>query len=156
MDIREATLNDLQGICVLSNEINDFHNLHMPYMFKKPASLDQDIPYWSQYLEKEKGIVFVAQQGSEIIGAICAEVTMTTPVPFMFDRLLCHIGTIVVSEKHQKTGVGKALMSKVEEWASALGAEEIGLNVMYFNTNAAQFYNRLGFEVVSYRMAKKI
>ena len=62
---------------MLSNEINEFHNLHMPYLFKKPASLDQDIPYWLQYLEKEKGIVFVAQQGSEIIGAICAEIIMS-------------------------------------------------------------------------------
>jgi GNAT superfamily N-acetyltransferase len=73
----------------------------------------------------------------------------------MFDLRLCHIGTIVVSEKHRKTGVGKALMSKVEEWAIVHGAEEIGLNVMYFNSNAAQFYNRLGFEVISARMAKK-
>jgi ribosomal protein S18 acetylase RimI-like enzyme len=156
MNIREATLNDLQGICVLSNEINEFHNLHMPYMFKKPVSLDQDIPYWSQYIEKEKGIVFIAQKGLDIIGAICAEIMMTTPVSFMFDRSLCHIGTIVVSEKHQKTGVGKALISKVEEWAIAQGAEEIGLNVMHFNTNATQFYDRLGFEVISSRMAKKI
>lgn len=115
MNIREATLNDLQGICLLSNEINDFHNLHMPNMFKKSASLNQDIPYWSQYLENEQGIAFVAQQGSEIIGAICAEVIMSTPAPFLFDRRLCFIGTIVISKKHQKTGVGKALMLAVEE-----------------------------------------
>ena len=115
MDIREATSKDMQSICKLSNEINDFHNFHMPHMFKKAESINQDVPYWMQYLEKEQGVVFVAQQGVDIVGAICAEVIMSTPAPFLFDRRLCFVGTIVVSEKYQKTGAGKALMAAVEE-----------------------------------------
>ena len=84
MNIRTATSKDLDGICKLSNEINEYHHLHMPHMFRKPGSPDQDIPYWSHYLEHEKGVVFVAEESPDITGAICAEIIMSTPAPFFF------------------------------------------------------------------------
>lgn len=156
MNIRKAKEDDIDSICSLSNEINILHHEHMPEMFKYPSSLDQDATYWLKYMKDSDHVVFVAQRQGRVVGAISARLVLNNSAPFLVERLRCCINTIVVGNNQQKQGFGKALMNAVEAWGLERKAEVVDLDVMHFNTNARTFYEELGFEVVSYRMGKKL
>ncbi|TVZ41376.1 ribosomal protein S18 acetylase RimI-like enzyme [Alteromonadaceae bacterium 2753L.S.0a.02] len=154
--IVEAQAHDMEAICRLSNQINEQHHQNLPEIFRKPTSLLQDANYWQTFMGKQHSIVLVANIGNAIVGAIAATVQLSDSTPFLVPCLRCRILTIVVDEVHQRQGIGKALMSAVENWARAKGAKTIGLEVMAFNRQAFDFYELLGFEILTHKMQKDI
>ncbi|ACR14562.1 hypothetical acetyltransferase [Teredinibacter turnerae T7901] len=156
MIIRVASLKDMEEICDLSNEINNMHCERMPIDFKPPDSRMRDAPHWKTYIDDSDGIIYVAEYEGKVVGAICAKCILNTIVPFIYHRKKCHIGTIVVSNKHIRTGIGKLLMKKIENFAKEQGCEEICLEVMKFNIEAQQFYFSLGYDELSIKMRKNI
>ena len=156
MEIREAVKNDMDGICVLSMQINRQHHMNLPHIFKLPENLNQDAPYWEKYLNDENGIVYVVEDNGELLGAICGNVFLNNSTPFLVERLRCCIGTVVVAEQHQRTGVGSSLMNGIECWAKSKGASTIDLDVMQFNNGAYELYKKLGYDILSKKMAKEI
>ncbi|KOP81772.1 GNAT family N-acetyltransferase [Cytobacillus solani] len=53
---------------------------------------------------------------------------------------------ICVLEDHRKSGSGKAIMDKIEEYGKREGYKKLKLNAQ---THAIPFYNKLGYEIVS-------
>jgi len=63
---------------------------------------------------------------------------------------------IRLDEAQRGKGYGKQSMLALEEFAKGLKLETIGLHVFTHNTNAMNLYKRLGYEVTSQNMVKKL
>jgi ribosomal protein S18 acetylase RimI-like enzyme len=61
-----------------------------------------------------------------------------------------------VSEPHRGEGLGKRLMETAEQWAREQGLPRISLCVGKHNTIGQRLYSRLGYEVETLRMSKKL
>jgi ribosomal protein S18 acetylase RimI-like enzyme len=156
VNVRKATENDMDGICLLSNEINADHYMNLPGDFSEPDGSNRDEPYWRGFISAEKSTVFVAVHDDILVGVVALKVTDSAPFPFIKSRLVGHLATIVVGRKYQGKGIGRSLMQAAEAFAAEMGAEDIKLEVMAFNSNALSFYKELGYGNFSYLLSKSL
>ncbi len=59
------------------------------------------------------------------------------------------IEELVVDEKARGRGVGRALIQAALDWARSQGCSEVEVSTEQDNTDAQNFYRRLGFESVT-------
>jgi len=103
-----------------------------------------------QGVKTENNYLFRIQleESGEKIGMIWMKHEIPRPLGFIFD--------IVLDESQRGKGYGKLTMLALEKFASGLGIEEIGLHVFAHNPPAMKLYNKLGYEVTSQNMTKKL
>ncbi|AYO12635.1 GNAT family N-acetyltransferase [Vibrio campbellii] len=152
MKIRPATPDDLNALFDLNKQINELHHLHAPLAFVAPS--EEDRTFLRNMLADEARLFLVAEEGQQVLGFITATITQNETISFLIKDPICRIGTIVVDENQKSKGVGRALMATVEQWARESGALQVRLEVMEFNRDAQQFYDRLGFVPNSRLMMK--
>lgn len=58
-----------------------------------------------------------------------------------------YISELAVEEEYVRCGVGRSLVSALEEWAEKRGFRRITLETGSRNTDALDFYKQLGFEL---------
>lgn len=156
MDIRYLDDSDKSGICKLSHQINSDHYLNEPEIFCKPVAEGDDWSFWKESHEKDGGFVLVALSNNNVMGFVAAEVSDMPNLPFLNPMKRCRIATIVVSDEHQRKGVGSALFEKVCEIANERGAHRLALEVFTFNSIAVNFYEKLGFRSTAKYMSKSL
>ena len=66
------------------------------------------------------------------------------------------MGPLVVAAALRKRGIGKALMRRAHDWASARGLTEAELNVYECNRPAIGPYESLGYRTWTRRMVLKL
>lgn len=152
MKIRPATPDDLNALFDLNKQINELHHRHAPQAFVAPS--EEDRTFLRNMLADEERLFLVAEEGQQVLGFITATITQNETISFLIKDPICRIGTIVVDENQKSKGVGRALMTAVEQWARESGATQVRLEVMEFNHNAQQFYDYLGFVPNSRLMMK--
>ena len=103
-----------------------------------------------QGVKSENNYLFriLLEESGEKIGMIWMKHEVPRPLGFIFD--------IVLDESQRGKGYGKQTMLALEEFAAGLGIEEIGLHVFAHNPPAMKLYNRLGYEITSQNMTKKL
>ena len=156
MNIRYLKDSDRAGVCKLSHQINCDHYLNEPEVFCKPVAEGDDWDFWKDSHEKDNGFVLVAVSNDHVVGFVSAEVSDTPKLPFLNPMKRCKIATIVVSDKHQKKGIGTALFEKVSEIAKERGAQRLVLDVFTFNNTAVDFYENHGFKSTATHMSKSL
>jgi ribosomal protein S18 acetylase RimI-like enzyme len=82
-------------------------------------------------------LFFVATRGGDVVGTIMAG----------FDGHRGWIYRVAVSPRHQRQGIGTALMRRAETELIALKAPKINLQVRATNGQVAAFYEQLGYVV---------
>ena len=152
MKIRSATPDDLDALFDLNKQINELHHLYAPQAFVAPS--EEDRTFLINMLADEERLFLVAEEGQQVLGFITATITQNETISFLIKDPICRIGTIVVDKNQKSKGVGRALMTAVEQWARESGATQVRLEVMEFNHNAQQFYDKLGFVPNSRLMMK--
>lgn len=104
-----------------------------------------DWSFWKESHEKDGGFILVAILNNNVVGFVAAEVSDMPSLPFLNPMKRCRIATIVVSDEHQKKGIGSALFEKVCKIAKERGAHRLSLEVFSFNKEAVNFYEKHGF-----------
>ena len=93
-------------------------------------------------LDSDTSCFLVAQQASEIIGWVSAEL-----VPYFPNgTTLCRVTGLVVSTHHRGQGVGEKLVTGAADFA-----REIEITSAEHRLDAHRFYQRLGFSRTSFR-----
>ena len=95
----------------------------------------------SRILSRPDQRLLVADVDGQPVGWIHAAITeYVDSGPFVV------IGGLVVDTNHRKSGVGRALMMRAEEWAREQKIPVVRLSSSTGRTNAHQFYERIGYK----------
>jgi ribosomal protein S18 acetylase RimI-like enzyme len=154
--IREARPSDLEGVYAILLLADQMHRHAHPEIFRvaeRPAEVKD---YLMTSIRSEDAVVFIAEDGGEIIGAVLVWERQPPEVPVLVPRGLASVDNLVVAEPYRNRGVGQALMERVNIWAERRGLKQIQLTVWDFNQGAVEFYEKLGFEMLHHRMRKEL
>jgi ribosomal protein S18 acetylase RimI-like enzyme len=88
-------------------------------------------------VETQPELFFVATKGGGVVGTIMAG----------FDGHRGWIYRVAVDPKHQRHGIGTALVRRAEQELIARGAPKINLQIRASNSQVASFYEHLGFVI---------
>jgi diamine N-acetyltransferase len=69
-------------------------------------------------------------------------------VKFNPEERRCYLSSLYILPGYQGRGIGATLLAKGEECALGFGVNEIWLGVMVQNSNALDWYKRIGFQFV--------
>jgi GNAT superfamily N-acetyltransferase len=89
-------------------------------------------------------------------GSIAGFIHLKTVVDYFTQQSIAHIADVVVAESAEGTGIGKALMSAAEEWASTCGYTMVQLHVLVGNSRARSMYERLGYSAEWLKYIKRL
>lgn len=141
MEIRQATIKDLESLAILLNGLEDFN-----FSFSKPdpeeiCSMEDIREILKGYFKSpEKAAVFIAEENNEPVGYV--------HVYHNEYGNHCVLEDLFVLEKYRKNGTGKKLLIKAEEWAKERSTN-LKLEVLDWNKYAQEFYERNGYEMDS-------
>lgn len=128
--IRSAALEDAGAIVLLNEQ-------EMGY----PYPLDKAREQLEMLLKDPGQRILVAEVDGQIVGYIHAADYLALYAP-----PLKNIMGIAVSSAHRRKGVGKALLTAVEDWAKQSGAAGVRLVSGASRTEAHMFYRACGYD----------
>lgn len=135
--IRTLQASDVEGLALLLDELG----------YPAPvATLTGRL----EQLARAGDAVFVAARDHDVLGFATAHVTPVLHRPRPVGRLTA----LVVANRAQKQGVGRALVAEVERHLATRGCGLVELTSNRSRTGAHEFYRRLGYDVTSYCFRK--
>ena len=109
-------------------------------------------------VNENNGICYLAIENDKAIGLIMGIIIRYSDEDYLDYK--CpksgDITELIVSKKTRKTGVGKALMNKMEEYFINLHCEYIHIDVFAYNKNALEFYEKGGYHPRMVNVIKKV
>ena len=139
--VRHADARDAAALIELVNALA----WEAALLFVLPIDPATGVPSVLQYLDgmalSGNSAVLVAQRSGELVGLATGNGGVHPA-----KRGVVEIG-IGVRAAHHGTGVGKALLNALEQWARSTGLHRLQLPVVISNEPALALYRRLGFTV---------
>lgn len=152
MQIRRATLTDIDGINKLLYEVHKVHSDKRPDLFKVGSK-----KYISEELAKiivdDNRPIFVYVDNDDILGyAFCVFIKNNSNS--LTDILTLYIDDLCVDENARGKKVGTSLYNYVLQFAKEAGCYNVTLNVWACNNSALKFYEKCGLSVQKIGMEK--
>ena len=147
--IRKASLKDFDRFLELANLSHEHHMRLVPGVFA-PLNKESIREHFIKSINDERYCLLAAEQDGVIVGHIQGEF-IDGGIWYQRQRG-CVINGISVDEKFRSKVVGTMLMDALKAECVKRGVEEIKLNVYLTNPRAVEFYKRLGFKEISYKM----
>jgi len=135
--IRFATKEDMNAVHQLITELAVFE--------KEPNAVEitvQDLEH-DGFSRKPKFKVFIAEEDGKVIGMALFYERYST-----WKGKAIHLEDLIVTQSKRKLGVGKALYSKLMEYAYENGYKRVAWEVLDWNTNAIDFYESTGAHIL--------
>jgi len=143
--IRRATDADAPALGRLGGMLLRAHHAFDPQRFIAPGTDPEGGYEWflRTQLKEEDAAVFVAEQGSAVIGYVFAALE---PISWKELRAACgFIHDIAVDEGGRRGGVATALMAAAMDWLRSRGAPRVVLGTAERNAAAQRLFEKLGF-----------
>ena len=152
MQIRRATLTDIDGINKLLYEVHKVHSDKRPDLFKVGSK-----KYTNEELAKiivdDNRPIFVYGDNDDILGyAFCVFIKNNSNS--LTDILTLYIDDLCVDENARGKKVGTSLYNYVLQFAKDAGCYNVTLNVWACNNSALKFYEKCGISVQKIGMEK--
>lgn len=152
MQIRRATLTDIDGINKLLYEVHKVHSDKRPDLFKVGSK-----KYTNEVLAKiivdDNRPIFVYVDNDDILGyAFCVFIKNNSNS--LTDILTLYIDDLCVDENARGKKVGTSLYNYVLQFAKDAGCYNVTLNVWACNNSALKFYEKCGLSVQKIGMEK--
>ena len=128
--IRDAKVTDAEAIWKLNTE-------EMGYTFSLEATRGKLI----KLLTDVNNRIFVAVADGMIVGYIHAN-----GYELLFAPSMRNVLAIAVSSQYKRQGIGRALLTEVEQWAVESGSTGVRLVSGEMRTEAHEFYRSCGYE----------
>lgn len=152
MQIRRATLTDIDGINKLLYEVHKVHSDKRPDLFKVGSK-----KYTNEELAKiivdDNRPIFVYVDNDDILGyTFCVFIKNNSNS--LTDILTLYIDDLCVDENARGKKVGTSLYNYVLQFAKEAGCYNVTLNVWACNNSALKFYEKCGLSVQKIGMEK--
>ncbi len=128
MTVRLATEEDAKRISVLCEQLG------------YPASQEEVQRRFNEIRQDGRHAVYVAELDSHVIGW-----THVYVCRLMITELQAEIGGLVVDEHYRRSGAGRLLMQRAEQWAREKGCWTVHLRSNIIREDAHAFYERIGY-----------
>lgn len=141
MNIRKAKINDASAISKICTDdlgykcSEEFVSKHLKNIYGKREA------------------VYVAEIDGTVVGYIHAEIYST-----LYYESMINILGIAVSSDFRRQGIGRALLSRAEDWGKKQGINTVRLNSGSSRKEAHNFYRAMGYddEKMQVRFLKKL
>lgn len=143
--VRQAALGDYRALCVLFEELDEFHRLKRPDFFRTFEGPARSWEQVGQWLAGPDSTILVAEDGAEVIGLVLLLPRPPSPFAGAVPRKVVVIDNLVVRADRRDRQIGRKLVAASMEWARGQGASHVELGVHAINRHALRFYERLGF-----------
>lgn len=149
--IRQATGNDIPVLAQMRWEhIMSYDEYNKRHLIER-SLFDQTCENFLRAgINNKQWVIFVAEQGQQIVGHIYIQVIQTIPKPYALQGAWGYVSNMYVQEAHRNKGVGKRLLDETKKWATQLDLE---LLLLWPSEKSVDFYIRNGFnadETVQY------
>lgn len=158
--IRSARPDDLEALRAGYDEFQSFHVRGLPRYLRVPDPGEAGPTEFDQAVERliagEEATLLVAESDGRLVGL--AEVYLNDPVesPFVVSRRTATLQSLLVIEDFRGTGLGRALVEAVEQWALQRGAKEMKAKTWEFPEGPLAFYEALGYATLSRELVKPL
>jgi ribosomal protein S18 acetylase RimI-like enzyme len=153
MQIRRATSNDIEDINRLLHQVLDIHHNGRPDIFKAGAKKYTDAELL-EIIKDDNRPIFVAYDVQGVKGYAFCIFERNIGSNILTDIKTLYIDDLCVDESARGCGVGRQLYSFVTGFARQNHCYNITLNVWSCNTEALEFYKKMGFEPQKIYMEK--
>lgn len=135
--IRKGVKGDMSAVWLLINELAIFEN--------EPEAVEVTVEDLERdgFSKNPKFEVFVAELENKIVGIALFYYRYST-----WKGPTIHLEDLVVRENKRGLGIGKALYNEVMRYAFAKKVRRVEWDVLDWNTNAIQFYENTGAEML--------
>ena len=133
MNIRQATITDLNQLSILFAQYREF--------YQQPYDPDASREFLEDRLRNEESVIFIILDKNDYTG-------FTQLYPSFSSVGMSKIwilNDLFVSAGHRQKGVAQLLIRHVAEYCRKSGRKKIGLSTAYNNFNAQKLYEKLGF-----------
>ena len=146
MEIRPATVNDINRILDLLSQVLEIHAKLRPDLFVSGTTKysKEDL---EAILKDTNKPIFVATIDHYVVGYAMCQIRI--PTSNMYPVKIFHLDDLCVDEKYRKQGISKSLYQKVVETAKENNCYEVTLNVWPGNDAALKFYEKMGMKTRS-------
>ncbi len=138
--IREATEGDVEALANLMTELG------------YPSTAEEMGRRFEQISADPSYGTLVAERGGRVVGMAGIHLQRT----YEADGEVARIMSFVIGSEERGQGVGRALISAVEDWARQRNAAEIMLTTHKLRAGAHEFYRRMGYDRTGYRFYKEL
>ena len=111
-----------------------------------------------QEVNDNNGKCYLAIENDKAIGLIMGTIIKFDDYDYLDYKCTKEgeITELIVTSKTRSTGVGQALMEKMEEYFKSVGCEYILVDVFAYNKNGIKFYDKQGYHPRMYTNIKKV
>lgn len=162
IELRRASIDDLEELCHLYFEFHEFHVLGVPNRLVSLGRKDQQD--WSrlrqtltQIFSDSDAAIWVADLQGKVIGLVEVYLRQDDFAnPLIIPYWYGYIQSLIVTESYRRFRVGSRLLDIALEWAKERGAKEIRLDIWEFETGPLIFYQKAGYRTLKRTMYKEI
>ncbi len=154
--IRPATQKDYTQLGPIFAQGDALHREALPHVFQKPDGPARSKDYISSVIADPNAALFVAESDGHVIGLVQVYIREAPDISLFVPRRYAVIDNIAVREGFRRSGVGQALLERVERWAASQNVSQIELSVWEFNAGARDFYEKLGYTTARRVMSKSL
>ncbi|MFT6925320.1 MAG: GNAT superfamily N-acetyltransferase [Psychromonas sp.] len=152
MQIRNAVIEDYESLLELFRELDELHANIDSSRVQKHNGTARNKEEFARYMTGKNAELFICMEEDEIAGFANTVFHYIEDDRFRVGRNFVLLDNLFVKSAHRRKGVGAALYQHVLKWAESNGTSNIEIQVFWGNELARNFYEKLGFKLVSVRM----
>ena len=144
LKIRRATLNDVEAIVKLNEQLANYHRKIDKYY--KPGSETRKVfrKYLLKIIRKRNVKIMVAEIDNKIIGYFIGKIEKAKP--FIIPKKIGKISDVFVEEKYRRFGIGKIMFDELVQWFKKNKIKHIELCVDSKNEIGIKAWQKFGFK----------
>ena len=147
MEIRLATINDVEKLCPLFTEFFAY-NAELQPMYCSASNENGEYP--KKVIEREYSDILIAVENDVIVGFMHIKQMETPLVASVVHHHYAEIMAFMVTASHRERGIGSMLMDAAKQWSNSRNLEYIELFSLSNADEANKFYDSKDFVTVSH------
>jgi ribosomal protein S18 acetylase RimI-like enzyme len=142
--VRSAGTDDAALLGRLNAAVHQVHHDALPLLFKSPNA-DAATALFAGQLTRPEFVIFIADKDGQALGYAMAEEIRRPETALTFAQSALYLHHLAVVSAARRQGVGRLLVTTVQDEARRRTVDEVRLDYWSFNSSAKRFFSALGY-----------